>query len=343
MRPTSWPSLLCLLAACASPTPRPAATPGTPDPLPSWNEGPAKARILEFVRHTTSPGDSAFVPPADRIAVFDNDGTLWVEQPLYTELLFALDRVRAEAPHHPEWRHRQPFKAVLEGDTRAALAGGQKSLAAILGTTHAGMTVATFDSTVREWIASARHPATNRRFTSMVYQPQVELLTFLRAQGYQTWIVTGGTNNFVRAFAAPTYGVPPEQVVGSRLKLAYRILGTGPGVVVEPAIDLVNDGPGKPVGIAQLIGRRPVIAVGNSDGDYEMLDYTTSSGGSRLGIYIHHDDAEREYAYDRDAHIGRLARGLDSAGTKGWLVASMKQDWKVVFLDTTSTEVTHAP
>lgn len=334
-------ALLLLLLGCAAPATPPAAP--AADPLPSWNEGPAKARIVEFVRHTTTPGDPGFVAPPDRIAVFDNDGTLWVEQPLYTELLFALDQVRAEAPHHPEWRTRQPFKAVLQGDARGALAGGQKSLAAILGTTHAGMTVATFDSTVRGWIATARHPATNRRFTSMVYQPQVELLAWLRSQGYQTWIVTGGTANFVRAFVEPTYGVPPEHVVGSRLRLMYRILDGGPAVVVEPAIDLVDDGPGKPVGIAQAIGRRPVIAVGNSDGDYEMLDYSTSGSGPRLGIIIHHDDGAREYAYDRDSHVGRLARGLDSAATKGWLVTSMKQDWKVIFPDTTSTEVTHAP
>jgi phosphoglycolate phosphatase-like HAD superfamily hydrolase len=324
--------LLTLLAAgCSRPArPGPTALSAERDPLPSWANGPTKARIVAFVEASRTEGDPGFVPQPERIAVFDNDGTLWSEQPLYFEVLFALDRVRALAPEHPEWRTRQPFKAVLDGDMQAVASSGHRGLEAIMAASHSGLTTDAFDSVAHRWIATARHPVTRRPFTDMVYQPQLELLRYLREAGYATWIVSGGTANFLRAWTDSVYGIPRGQVVGSRLGLAYRHRGGAPAVFVEPTLDLLDDGPGKPIGIAQQIGRRPVIAVGNSDGDYEMLDYTTSGPGPRLGIYIHHDDSAREYAYDRASKIGTLRRGLDSAAARGWLVTSMKDDWRTI-------------
>jgi hypothetical protein len=324
-------TLLFLLATGCTPGAQRATAPPSSDPLPSWNDGPAKAGIVEFVRRTRTPGDSSFVSEPERIAVFDNDGSLWGEQPLYFQALFMLDRVRALAPAHPEWKQKQPFKAVLEGDLKGLMAMGTTGLGTVALTTHSGLSQEAFDAVVQEWIATARHPVTGARYTDMVYQPQLELLRFLRMSGYKTFIVSGSGAEFMRAWVEPVYGVPPEQVVGSRGKLRYELIDGQPVIMKLPALDLVDDGPGKPVGIAQQIGRRPVIAVGNSDGDYEMLDYTTSGRGPRLGIFIHHDDGAREYAYDRDSHIGRLARGLDSAAAKGWLVTSMKHDWRVIY------------
>jgi phosphoglycolate phosphatase-like HAD superfamily hydrolase len=319
---------LVLCAACT-----PAAESASPpaDPLPSWNAGPTKSRIMDFVTRTTTPGDSAFVPAPARIAVFDNDGTLWSEQPLYFELAFSLDRVRALAPAHPEWRQKQPFKGVIEGDRKAVAAAGEKGLVAIVGAAHSGMTTDEFTRIVRGWVDSARHPISHQPYTSMVYQPQLELLAYLRSHGFKTFIVSGGGAEFIRAWSDSIYGIPPEQVVGSRGKLAYKVEGGRPVITKPAGIDLIDDGPGKPVGIAQQIGRRPILAFGNSDGDYEMLEYTTGGEGPRLGLILHHDDAGREVAYDRASHIGHLARALDSAAAKGWVVASMKNDWRTVY------------
>jgi phosphoglycolate phosphatase-like HAD superfamily hydrolase len=324
--------LRCAIVVAAACTPATDRAPAPPDdPLPSWNAGPTKSRIMDFVSRTTTPGDSAFVPEAARIAVFDNDGTLWGEQPMYFELAFSLDRVRALAPLHPEWRRTQPFKGVIEGDMKAVAATGEKGLVAIAGAAHSGVTTDEFAGIVRGWLDSAVHPVSRQPYTSMVYQPQLELLAYLRSHGYKTFIVSGGGAEFIRAWSDSIYGIPPEQVVGSRGKLAYKVEGGRPVITKPAGIDLIDDGPGKPVGIAQQIGRRPILAFGNSDGDYEMLEYTTGGEGPRLGLILHHDDAAREVAYDRASHIGLLARALDSAPAKGWVVASMKDDWKAVY------------
>jgi phosphoserine phosphatase len=299
--------------------------------LPSWNEGSNRTALIEFVQSTTTPSDPAFVKPAERIAVFDNDGTLWAEQPFYFQLAYGLDRVRELAPQHPEWQEQMPFKAVLENDIEAALAGGRSSLADIVMASHTGNTNAEFVASVAEWIETARHPTTGRLYTDMVYQPMLELLRYLRANGYKTYIVSGGGIEFMRAFAERVYGIPPEQVIGSSFKTKYEVVNGAPALQREPKFAYLNDGPVKVVNISRKIGRRPVIAFGNSDGDFEMLEWTTAGEGPRLGAYIHHDDAEREWAYDRDSSIGRLERGLDEAGERGWLVVSMRDDWATVF------------
>ncbi len=319
-----------LLAACG---PRESLAPAAlaADPLPSWNDDVSKQRIVDFVTRTTTPGSAEFIPVEARIAVFDNDGTLWAEQPLYFQFFFLLDRVRALAPAHPEWKRKEPFRSALAGDVKGVLGTGVKGFGTLMAATSTGTTREAFDSVVHHWVATARHPVTKKPYTSMVYQPQLELLRYLRSAGYKTYIVSGGGLDFMRPWTDSIYGIPPEQVVGSRAKYKYELVGGRPSIVSLPEIDLIDDKSGKPVGIAQAIGRRPVIAVGNSDGDYEMLDYTTSSGGARLGVYIHHDDAEREWAYDRDSHIGQLAMGLDSAQAKGWLVVSMRKDWKQIY------------
>ena len=300
------------------------------DALPSWNDGVVKSRLVGFVEQVTDPESSSYVPPAERIAVFDNDGTLWAERPVYFQLLFALDRVKALAPKHPEWKAEEPFASLLKGDLEGALAGGEQAVAKIVMATHAGMTTTEFAHIVRDWLATARHPVTKRPYTEMVYQPMLELLAFLRANGFKTFIVSGGGVEFLRPWTEQVYGVPPEQVVGSSIEVKYEIRDSEPVLTRLPEINFVNDGTGKPVGIHRHIGRRPILAFGNSDGDFEMLEWTTAGTGLRLGLLVHHDDAEREFAYDRQSHVGRLDRGLDEAGKRGWVLVSMKGDWRTI-------------
>ncbi|GIK85714.1 MAG: haloacid dehalogenase [Betaproteobacteria bacterium] len=300
------------------------------DPLPSWNAGPAKARIVGFVKAVTDKRSKDYVPPAERIAVFDNDGTLWGEQPMYVQLAFALDRVKALAPSHPEWTTLQPFKAALEGDAKALAASGEKGLVELVLATHAGNTADEFAAIVRDWAKTARHPTLGRRYVELSYAPMRELLDHLRANGFKTYIVSGGGVELLRVLSQQLYGVPPEQVIGSSVRTKYEVRDGKPVIVRLPEIDFIDDKAGKPVGIHKFIGRTPIAAFGNSDGDFEMLEYVTSGPGLRLGAIVHHDDAAREFAYDRDAHVGRLARGLDEAERRGWLVVSMKHDWRVV-------------
>ena len=301
------------------------------DALPSWNDGAAKARIVAFVAAVTEAGGKEFVPPADRIAVFDNDGCLWSEQPMYFQLAFAIDRVRALAPKHPEWKSKQPFKAAIEGDMKTLAAGGEHGLMELVAASHAGVTTDEFATIVKDWLATARHPKFKRPYNELTFAPMVELLAYLRANGFQTWIVSGGGVEFLRAFAETAYGIPSQQVVGSSLALKYEVRNGVPVLVQQPKVAFIDDKAGKPVGIQTHIGKRPIAAFGNSDGDFEMLEWTTSAPGARLGLLVHHDDAEREYAYDRKSAIGKLARGLDEAGPRGWTVASMKNDWKLIY------------
>jgi phosphoserine phosphatase len=306
------------------------------DPLPSWNEGTAKQRIRDFVSRVTEQRSPDFVPEPERIATFDNDGTLWAEQPAYFQLFFAIDRVKALAADHPEWKTTQPFQAVLEGDMKALAAGGEHGLLELVMATHAGTTTAEFEAIVKDWLATARHPTTGKPYTEMVYQPMLELLNYLRANGFKTYIVSGGGIEFMRPWTEKVYGIPPEQVVGSSIETAYEVRGGVPVLVRQPKIDFVDDKEGKPVGINAHIGRRPILAFGNSDGDFQMLEWTTAGDGARLGVYIHHTDAEREWAYDRDSHIGRLDRGLDEAAHRGWVVVDMQEDWSRVFPEATN-------
>ena len=301
------------------------------DPLPSWNEGATKKAIVEFVGKVTQEGAPSFVAPAERIATFDNDGTLWAEQPMYFQLLFALDRVKALAPQHPEWKTKEPFASLLKGDVSKALAGGEKALAEIVMATHAGMTTEEFATVARQWLESARHPKTGRPYTEMVYQPMLELLTYLRSNGFETYIVSGGGIEFVRAFAEPVYGIPPQNVVGTSIKTRYEVRDGNPVIVRLAEVEFVDDKAGKPVGIHRFIGQRPIAAFGNSDGDFEMLEWTTAGPGPSFAMIVHHDDAEREYAYDRESHVGKLARGLDEAPKRGWTVVSIKDDWRTIY------------
>jgi len=298
----------------------------TTDPLPSWNDGKAKQSILAFVKRVTTPGSPDFVPPAERIATFDNDGTLWAEKPVYFQLFFALDRVRRLAPQHPEWKQKEPFASLLKGDVKAALAGGQKAALEIVMATHAGMTTTQFEKIVKDWIAKARHPQTRRPYTEMVYQPMLELLAFLRANGFKTFIVSGGGIEFMRPWAGPVYGIPPEQVVGSSIKTRYEMRADGPVLVRLPEINFIDDKDGKPIGINSHIGRRPIASFGNSDGDLQMLQWATAGKGARLALLVHHTDAEREYAYDKGA-----TNALAEARAKGWTVVDMKHEWKVIY------------
>ncbi|MGO8504307.1 HAD family hydrolase [Rhizobium leguminosarum] len=304
------------------------------DALPSWNDTASKQAIVSFVEKVTKAGSADFVPEPERIAVFDNDGTLWVEHPIYTQLAFALDRVKALAPQHPEWKETQPFKAVLEGDMKALAASGEKGLVELIMTTHAGMTTSDFQKIVTDWFASARDPKFKRPYTELVYQPMIELLAYLRDNGFKTFIVSGGGVEFMRPWAEKVYGVPPEQVIGSSIKTEFRMQDDTPTLFRLPEVNFIDDKAGKPVGINQHIGRRPIAAFGNSDGDLEMLQWTTMAGGpARLGVLIHHTDAEREYAYDRDTEVGRLDKALDAASIAGWTVVDMKADWNKVFKD----------
>ncbi len=301
------------------------------DPLPSWNAGAGKARIVAFVQAVTEPGGRDFVAPGDRIAVFDNDGTLWSEQPMYFQLAFALDRVRALAPKHPEWKSKQPFKAAIEGDMKTLAAAGERGLLELVAASHAGLTTDEFAAVVKDWLATARHPKFKRPYAELTFTPMVELLAYLRANGFQTWIVSGGGIEFMRVFAEQAYGVPPQQMVGSSLELKYELRNGQPVLVQQPKVAFIDDKAGKPVGIHKAIGKRPIAAFGNSDGDFQMLEWTTSAPGARLGLLVHHDDAEREYAYDRRSPFGRLDRGLDEASSRGWTLVSIKNDWKQVY------------
>jgi phosphoglycolate phosphatase-like HAD superfamily hydrolase len=303
----------------------------TSDPLPSWNDTAPKKAIVAFVDKITREGSPDFVATPDRNATFDNDGTLWCEQPMYFQGLYVFDRIRALASGHPNWKVKEPFASVLRGDIKGALAGGEKDLSDLVMTTHAGMTADQFAKTVAEWLTTARHPRFNRPYTELVYQPMLELLAYLRANGFKTFIVSGGGAEFIRVFAEKAYGIPPEQIVGSSIKTKFELLDGKPEIVRLPKIDFIDDGPGKPVGIAKFIGRRPIMAFGNSDGDLQMLQYTTGSPGARFGLIVHHTDAEREYAYDRKSPVGKLNKALDEASADGWTVVSMKDDWAAVF------------
>jgi phosphoglycolate phosphatase-like HAD superfamily hydrolase len=299
--------------------------------LPSWNDGPAKNAILEFVAAVTDEKGKDYVEAADRIAVFDNDGTLWVEYPMYTQALFAFDRVKKLAPQHPECKTQQPFKGVLEGDMKAVGASGMKGLMEIVIASHTGMTAAEFDQEVTDWLATTKQSKFNRLYTELVYQPQLELLAFLRANRFKTFIVSGGGIAFMRPISEKTYGIPPEQIVGSSVVAEFQVRDGKPALVRMPKIGFINDKAGKPVGIYQHIGRRPILAFGNSDSDMQMIEYTMAGEGRRLGLFVHHTDAEREYAYDRKSHVGALDKALDQADANGWIIVDMKNDWKAVF------------
>ena len=303
------------------------------EPLSSWNEGQAKRAIVDFVQRVTTTGGADFVPVPERIAVFDNDGTLWAEKPMYVQLAFALDRVKALAPQHPEWQDQQPFKAALEGDLKTVAAGGEHALLELVMATHAGMTTEAFAQVVTDWLATAKHPRYNRIYTDLVYQPMLELLAYLRTNGFKTYIVSGGGIEFMRPWTEKIYGIPPEQVIGSSIKTKFELRDGTPVLVRLPEIKFIDDKAGKPVGIHMHIGRRPIAAFGNSDGDLQMIQWTTAGPGARFGLIVHHTDADREYAYDRQSSIGRLDQALDEAKTQGWTVVDMKQDWRQMFPD----------
>jgi len=302
------------------------------NPLPSWNDGPNKQAIIEFVTKTTDQNQASFIPPTRRIATFDNDGTLWSEQPLYFQAIYIFDRIRELAPEHPEWQQKEPYASVLKGDSKSALAGGKQALLEMVMGTHAGVTASEFSESVADWLASARHSGSGKPYTAMVYKPMLELLDYLRDNDFKVFIVSGGGIDFLRVFAEEVYGIPPEQVVGSSLKAKYEIRNGFPVIVKQAEVDFIDDKAGKPVGIHRYIGRRPVLAVGNSDGDFEMLEWTSAGEGPSLAMIVHHDDAKREWAYDRESHIGRLVRGLDEGPQRGWKIISMKNDWNLIYL-----------
>ena len=312
------------LAGCAS------VGGGGADPLPSWNDGANKQAILKFVGDVTREGAFTFVAPAERIAVFDNDGTLWVEQPMYTQIVFMLDWVKANAAAHPEWRDNAVFKALAANDRQALAAMGERELLGFLFSAQGGISAEAYDVAASDWLARTRDPRFKRLYTELVYQPQLELLSYLRSKGFKTFIVSGGSVEFMRPWTERVYGIPPEQVIGSQNAMRYELAGSKPSLMREPKIDFIDDGPGKPVGIYKHIGRRPILAFGNSDGDWQMLQYTMAGSGARLALIVHHDDAEREVAYDRQSKIGRLDQAWDDALAKGWNVVSMKRDWKQI-------------
>jgi phosphoserine phosphatase len=301
------------------------------DPLPSWNDTATKKAIVNFVERVTKQGSSEFVARAERIATFDNDGTLWAEQPMYSQLLFALYRVKVLAPQHSEWKTKEPFASLLRGDVKAALAGGEPDIAKIVMVTHTGMTTADFSQIVGNWIATAKHPITGRLYTEMVYQPMLELLAYLKSNGFDNFIVSGGGVEFMRPWTDKVYGIPPENVVGSSVKTKFEIRDGNAVLMRVPELNFVDDGPGKPVGINEHIGTRPIAAFGNSDGDMQMLQYTTTGSGARFGLLVHHTDAEREWAYDRKSSVGKLDKALDAAPGAGWTIVDMKNDWKNIF------------
>jgi phosphoglycolate phosphatase-like HAD superfamily hydrolase len=301
------------------------------DPLPSWNDTTPKRSIIQFVEKVTKAGSPAFVPVPERIATFDNDGTLWAEQPMYFQFFFLAERVKQMAPQHPEWKTTEPFASLLKGDMKGVAASGEKGLMMMIAATHSGMTTEEFDKLVSDWIKAAKHPKSGKLFTAMVYQPMLELLAYLRANGFKTFIVSGGGIEFMRPWSERVYGVPPEQVVGSSGGLKYELRDGKPVIVKLPELVLMDDKEGKPVGIQRHIGRRPIAAFGNSDGDLQMLQWTAAGSGTRFCLYVHHTDAAREWAYDRESQIGKLDKGLDEAKAKGWTVVSMKDDWKRIY------------
>lgn len=301
------------------------------DPLSSWNETAPKKAILAFVDRVTKEGSPDFVPVAERIATFDNDGTLWVEQPMYVQLRFAFDRVKYLAPQHPEWKTTQPFKGVLEGDMKAVAGAGEKGAMQLIMATHSGMTTDQFQQIVTDWMSTATDPKFHRHYNECIYQPMVELLAYLRANGFKTYIVSGGGIEFMRPWVFKAYGIPPGQVIGSSIKTKFQTTNGTPELIRLPEINFIDDGPGKPVGINQYIGLRPIAAFGNSDGDQQMLEWTAAGAGARFMLLVHHTDGEREYAYDRKSSMGKLDKALDEATAKGWTVVSMKEDWKQIF------------
>jgi phosphoserine phosphatase len=301
------------------------------DPLPSWNEGKTKEQILDFVKDVTTTSSSNFVPPGERIATFDNDGTLWAEQPAYFQLLFAIDRIKELAPKHPEWKDQMPFKAVLENDIAALAASGEKGLLQLVMASHAGMTTEEFEKIVKDWLSTSQHPRFKRPYNDIVYQPMLELLVYLRANDFKTFIVSGGGIEFMRPWVEKVYGIPPEQVVGSSIKTKFEVRDGTPVIVRLPEIDFIDDKAGKPVAIHKFIGRRPIAAFGNSDGDLQMLQWTAGGNGARLMVIVRHTDPDREWAYDRKSKIGHLDKALDEAQSRGWTIVDMKKDWKQVF------------
>ena len=315
--------------AASAPVPASAAAPGPA--LPSWNDGAARSRIVEFVNAVTQEGSADYVAPADRIAVFDNDGTLWSEQPLYFQFIFMLDQLKAAAPRHPEWKDDPAFKALQAHDKAALAKMGQEPILALLAKANSGMTVADYDKSIRDWLVTAKHPKLDRPYTDLTFLPMRELLDYLRANGFKTYIVSGGSVEFMRPWAEDAYGIPPEQVIGSQQEVKFEMKDGAPVLTRAPKFAFIDDGPGKPVGIYRSLGKRPIAAFGNSDGDLQMLQFTTAGEGKRLALYVHHDDEAREFAYDRQSHIGKLDKGLDEAKAKDWIVVSMKNDWKKVF------------
>jgi len=303
----------------------------TYDPLPSWNEGANKSAILEFVESVTDPGSQSFVEIRDRIATFDNDGNLWSEQPLYFQMIFALDRIKQMAPDHPEWKSKQPYQAVLEDDMQTVMESGEHGILELVMATHAGMSPDEFQTLVNEWLRNSSHPRFAKPYNSLIYQPMLELLEFLRANEFKTFIVSGGGVDFMRAWVEDAYGIPSDQVVGSSGKTEFVVENGTPVLRKLPELDFIDDKEGKPVGINKYIGKRPIFASGNSDGDLQMLQYTAAGDGARFMLYLHHTDSVREWAYDRDSHIGRLDQGLDQAMEKGWTVIDMEKDWKVIY------------
>lgn len=313
--------MLCLAASMAQ----------AQTPLASWNDGPSRQAIVDFVAAVTKDGGPEFVAPADRIAVFDNDGTLWSEQPLYFQLIFAMDQVKVMAPKHPEWAQEQPFKAVLEGDHAALAAAGLPGMMKIIAATHTNMTTQAFSDEVKDWVKTAKHPRFKQPYTSLTYVPMQELLTYLRTNGFKTYIVSGGEVEFMRAWANDIYGVPPEQVIGSTVVTEFQMQDGKPVLMRTPKLDFNDDGPGKPVSINKFIGRQPIFAFGNSDGDLQMLQWTMAGSGKRLAGLVHHTDAKREWAYDRESKIGRLDKALDEAKARGWVIVDMGKEWNRVF------------
>ena len=301
------------------------------DPLPSWNDGPSKQAIINFVKETTYSGSESFIPAKERIVVFDNDGTLWSEQPMYFQFIFAIDRIKQMAPQHPEWNEIQPFIAVLENDMETVKKSGIEGLLTLTMATHSGMSIEEFEKIVKEWINTAQHPKTGKLYREMVFQPMLEVLDYLRATGFKTYIVSGGGIDFMRVLTEEVYGIPPEQVIGSYGKYKFEVKDGLTEIVKLPEIDFIDDKEGKPIAIHRFIGRRPVAAFGNSDGDLAMLKWTEAGAGTGLMVYIHHTDSDREWAYDRESHIGRLDKGLDEANEKGWIVVDMKSDWKYIY------------
>jgi phosphoglycolate phosphatase-like HAD superfamily hydrolase len=325
------------ISSCTSPTPKEETIINNSklvvaDPLPSWNDGASKKAIVDFVTKTTKEGSADFIPVSDRIACFDNDGTLWSEQPMYFQIAFALDEVKRLAPQHPEWKTIQPFKALLEGDIKSFMAGGEKSFMAVIKVTHSGMSAEKFNQLVNNWITTATHPKTGKHYNEMIYQPMVELLDFLRANNYKTFIVSGGGIDFMRVWTEKAYGIPQDQIVGSSGKVEYQVNDDGTTDLIKLAdLNFNDDKEGKPVGIHQHIGKRPVFTAGNSDGDYAMLQYTSTVKTPHFGLIVHHTDSVREFAYDRQSSIGKLDKGLNDAIKYNWLIVDMKNDWKKIY------------